>query len=96
MLRKAAIINAIGKYTGIVLSILVSAILARILSPEDYGTVAVISVFAAFFSTISSMGFGAAIIQKKNSRRTIRIISFLLRFIYLYSLQYYLPAHPIL
>lgn len=65
-IKKAAIINAIGKYTRIGLSVLVSAILARLLSAEDYGVVAIIMAFSAFFGTFSDMGFGTAIVQKKD------------------------------
>lgn len=59
-------INAAGKYLKILLSIVVSAILARILSAEDYGIIAIITVFSTFFTTLSDMGFGAAIIQNKD------------------------------
>ncbi len=64
-MKKAAIINACGKYSKVILSLLVNAILSRILLPEDYGIVAVITVFSTFFITFSDMGFGTAIIQKK-------------------------------
>lgn len=64
-IRRAAIINALGKYSKIFLSLIVNAILARILSAEDYGIVAVITVFSTFFTTFSDMGFGPAIIQNK-------------------------------
>lgn len=63
--KKAVMINAAGKYSKILLSLVVNAILARILSPEDYGIVAVITVFSTFFTTFSDMGFGPAIIQNK-------------------------------
>lgn len=65
-IKKAAFINAIGKYSKIFLSLIVNAILARILSAEDYGVVAVITVFSTFFTTFSDMGFGPAIIQNKD------------------------------
>lgn len=68
-MKKAALINASGKYSKIILSILVNAILARILSADDYGIVAIITVFSTFFTTFSDMGFGAAIIQKKELKR---------------------------
>ena len=64
-MRKAALVNTIGKYSKIFLSLVVNAILARILSPNDYGIVAVITVFSTFFTTFSDMGFGPAIIQNK-------------------------------
>ena len=65
-MKKAVLINAAGKYLKILLSIVVSAILARILSAEDYGIIAIITVFSTFFTTLSDMGFGAAIIQNKD------------------------------
>ena len=64
-IKKAALINAAGKYSKIFLTLIVNAILARILSAEDYGIVAVITVFSTFFTTFSDMGFGSAIIQNK-------------------------------
>lgn len=64
-LKKAAIINGIGRYSKVILALIVNAILARILSPSDYGIVAVITVFSTFFTTLSDMGFGAAIVQNK-------------------------------
>lgn len=64
-IKKAALINGAGKYSKIFLSILVNAILARLLSPADYGIVAVITVFSTFFTTLSDMGFGVAIVQNK-------------------------------
>ena len=47
-IKKAALINAAGKYSKIFLSLIVNAVLARILSAEDYGVVAVITVFSTF------------------------------------------------
>lgn len=64
-IKKAALINAGGKYIKIILQLLISAILSRLLSAEDYGIVAVITVFSTFFSTFADMGFGTAIVQNK-------------------------------
>lgn len=64
--KKAAMINASGKYIKILLTLLVNAVLARLLTPQDYGVVAVITVFSTFFCTLSDMGIGAAIVQKKD------------------------------
>ena len=65
-LKKAAIINAAGKYSKILLQIIVEVILARLLTPYDYGIVAVVTVFTTFFTTLADMGLGAAIIQVKS------------------------------
>jgi len=65
-LKKAAVINAIGKYSTVIIQLIVTAILSRVLTAEDYGVVAVVTVFSTFFMTLSNMGFGTAIIQNKS------------------------------
>lgn len=55
----------LSKYSNIIINIGITAILARKLSPEEYGIVAVVLVFVTFFQTISQMGIGTAIIQNK-------------------------------
>ena len=49
-LKKAVLLNAVSKYSGIIINLLFTMILARILTPEDYGVVAVVTVFTTFFS----------------------------------------------
>lgn len=65
-IKKASVINAIGKYSKILLSIMVEIILARLLTPYDYGIVAVVVVFTTFFTTFSDMGLSVAIVQRKD------------------------------
>lgn len=65
-IKKAAMINFASKYTTVFIQILYMAILARILSPDDFGIVAIITVFTTFFLIFADMGFGAAIIQNKS------------------------------
>lgn len=65
-LRSATLINFIGKYTYIFIQIIYGAILARILSPDDFGIVAVVTVFTSFFLLIADMGIGPAVIQSKS------------------------------
>ena len=64
-IKKAVMINGAAKYYGIICSLIVNAILARILTPGDYGVVAVATVFITFFSLFSDLGFGTAYIQEK-------------------------------
>lgn len=45
----------------------VSLILARLLSPQDYGTVALLGIFTAIAGVLATSGFGNALIQKKNA-----------------------------
>ena len=65
-MRRAVLINAAGRYAQILLNVVLGAVLARILTPEEFGTVAVVTVFTTFFSLFSEMGIGAAIVQKKD------------------------------
>ncbi|ANB77109.1 hypothetical protein AYM40_33900 [Paraburkholderia phytofirmans OLGA172] len=53
----------VGRYSNIVIQLAVTAVLARVLSPEDFGLIAVVSVIAVFLSFVSEMGLGPAIIQ---------------------------------
>lgn len=63
---KAGIIfSAVAKYSNMVIQILVNAVLSRILTPADYGIVAIVQIFLAFFNMLADMGFGPAIIQNK-------------------------------
>lgn len=48
-------------------SVAVSIILARLLSPEDYGVVAIVMVFITFANVFVTSGFGSALIQKKDA-----------------------------
>lgn len=64
-IKKATLINAVSKYTNVLTNLLFTAILARLLSPKDYGVVAVITVFTNFFVILTDMGLGTGIIQNK-------------------------------
>lgn len=46
---------------------IVSIVLARILSPEDYGTIALVTVFITILQVFVDSGLGTALIQKKNA-----------------------------
>lgn len=48
------------------ISFLVSLVLARILSPEEYGLIGIILIFIAVFNSIVDSGFSNALIRKKN------------------------------
>lgn len=45
----------------------VSIVLARLLTPDDYGTVALVTVFTAIMQVFVDSGLGTALIQKKNA-----------------------------
>lgn len=50
-----------------IVQFIVSIILARILAPEAYGTVALITVFTTIFQVFVDSGLGNALIQKKDA-----------------------------
>lgn len=57
--------TALGKYSGIVVSIFIGSVVARLLTPEEFGIVALVMVFINFFNLLSDFGVGPAIIQNK-------------------------------
>lgn len=61
-MRTAAVIQFASKYTSLFAQA-ITAILVRMLSPADFGTLAIILVFLNFFIPFADMGIGAAIIQ---------------------------------
>ena len=58
--------STVQKYSGLVVQLVVSAVLARLIAPEDFGVVAVATVLIIFFSMFADMGVGAAIIQRQD------------------------------
>ncbi|MTM62416.1 oligosaccharide flippase family protein, partial [Turicibacter sanguinis] len=77
-IKKATFINFVSKYSTIFIQLILNSILARLLTPDDYGIVAVVTVFTGFFTLIADMGIGPAIIQNKslNDRDIISIFNF--------------------
>ncbi|MCI8888285.1 MAG: lipopolysaccharide biosynthesis protein [Hungatella sp.] len=65
-MRKAVIINFISKYSVVIVQLIINFILARLLSPEEFGIVAIITIFTSFLLIFSDMGIGTAIIQYKD------------------------------
>lgn len=71
MQNKSILANLIWRFAercgAQVVAFIVSVILARILSPDDYGTVALITVFTAILQVFVDSGLGNALIQKKDA-----------------------------
>lgn len=65
-IKKAVLFNAIAKYSTVILQLVYTAIMSRILSPEEYGIMTIINVFIVFFQLFSDMGLGTGVIQNKN------------------------------
>lgn len=57
--------TALQKYSTMFISFISGIILARLLTPHDYGCIGMLSIFMVLSSTFIDGGFGAALIQKK-------------------------------
>lgn len=64
--KKATLYTAAAKYSSVAMNIIFTMILARLLSPEEFGTVAVVTVFISFFNLFADMGLGTGVIQDKS------------------------------
>lgn len=64
-LISGTIYMAIAKYSGMAMTILISAILSRLLTPENYGVVALATVMLTLFNLFADIGIGPAVIQNK-------------------------------
>ncbi len=65
-LKHGLLWTALDKYSGQIIGIGISMVLARLLTPYDYGVVATASVIINFLSIFTSIGIGPAVIQKKD------------------------------
>lgn len=57
--------TTIQKYTNTFAQFISGIVLARLLMPEDYGCIGMLSVFTSLAGSIVSMGFASALIQKR-------------------------------
>lgn len=58
--------SAVEKYSGFVVSIIITMVLARLLQPEDFGVIAIVTVIIHFLTLFCTMGASPAIVQKDN------------------------------
>jgi PST family polysaccharide transporter len=63
---KATIWSAFGVYTNRFLTLGIAAVLSRLLSPEDFGIIAMVSVISGFMSIFADGGIGSAVVQFRN------------------------------
>lgn len=54
-----------------VLSVVTTAILARLLAPEDFGIIAITSVLVGFFSLVNAYGINASVVRRPDLNDTI-------------------------
>ena len=60
---------AVAKYSGFAVQLLISAILARLIAPAAFGTIAVAMVILYFLNIFADIGIGTAVVQFKNLSR---------------------------
>lgn len=63
---KGAVWATLEKFAVQAMHFVVGMVLARLLTPTDYGTVALLSIFFAVAGSLASCGFGNALVQRKN------------------------------
>ncbi len=57
--------TALAKYSNLIVSIVLGMLLSRLLTPNEFGIVALVTVFVSFFTLLSDIGLGPAIIQSQ-------------------------------
>lgn len=62
--------SALENVTRMGVTFVVSIILARLLSPEEYGLIGILTIFIAIFEAIVDSGFTNALIRKQNATDT--------------------------
>ena len=66
-IKKGLIWNSISNFSRYGLMLIGTMVLARLLTPDDYGLIGIISVFIAVAEIITSAGLGGAVIKKSNT-----------------------------
>lgn len=96
MLRGVAF-NAIARYSGIIIQLIVTAILARQLSPDEFGVASICTVVMTFFNLFTEMGVGIAIVQRQDLKEKDynSIFSFSVYLTVFLTTVYLLAAYPI-
>ena len=69
--KSGSMLSALGmqlvsKYANVVVQLVITMVLARLLTPEEFGTVAIVTVFSSFFAILADMGVSTAIVQYKD------------------------------
>ena len=64
-LKRSTALWGLAKYASLLATLVTTAVLSRILTPEEYGVVAVTAAFSALFAVLADVGYGTAIIQNR-------------------------------
>lgn len=64
-IRQAAAVQFASKYSNVAVQLVITMVLARLVTPEEFGVVAMLAVFTNFFALLSDMGVSSGIVQYK-------------------------------
>ena len=67
---KGVVWTALQKYSTMLIQFVSGIILARLLTPQDYGCIGMLLIFMLLAESFIDGGFGSALIQKKNPTQT--------------------------
>lgn len=62
--------TAVQKYSMMIIGFISGIVLARLLTPHDYGCIGMLQIFMVLANSFIDGGFGSALIQKKNPTQT--------------------------
>ena len=65
-IKKGFIWNAVEMYAGQIVQFVIGIIMARLLTPDDYGIIAMITMFLCLSNSIIGAGFPTALLRKNN------------------------------
>ncbi|MCE7058636.1 lipopolysaccharide biosynthesis protein [Dyadobacter sp. CY343] len=65
-IKRGTLAVFLAKYSNILIGLGINSVLARLLSPSEYGTLGIVTVFISFFYILSDIGIGVAIIQNQD------------------------------
>lgn len=61
---------SVQRFGTMIISFVTNIVLARLLTPDDFGTIGMLLLFLAIANTFVDSGFGSALIQKKDATQT--------------------------
>ncbi len=93
-LASGVFFTAAAKYSNTIVTLIVSAVLARLLTPKDFGVITIATVILSLFAIISDLGIAPAIVQNKEltKRDLNQIFSFTGYLVIFVSLVFYLSS----
>lgn len=62
-IKQASLIYGAAKYSTTFVQLIISAILSRLITPSEFGILAIVTVFTTLFNTLASLGLGTAVTQ---------------------------------